>query len=302
MTTMGADSPGAAPSAVIPGSTGRLWVVGTPIGNLGDLSPRAVATLDAVEIVCCEDTRRTRALLTATGVAGRGRLVSLHAHNEQSRVPQVLAHLAAGRDVALVTDAGMPGISDPGGRVVAAAVSAGHPVTVVPGPSAALAALVVSGLPTERFCMEGFLPRRGTDRRHRLEILAVEARTTVIFESPQRLAETLTDLVAACGGERPVAVARELTKLHEAVFRGTLADAASALAPPVRGEVVLVLGGAAPPPPVEEREVAARVRAELAAGASPRAAADVTARELGVSRRQAYGLAIAARDAAEGRA
>jgi 16S rRNA (cytidine1402-2'-O)-methyltransferase len=277
---------------------GRLWVVGTPIGNLGDQTPRATETLRSADVIYCEDTRRTRVLLSAVGVPAGGRLQSLHAHNEAGRVAQVLAHLAQGHEVALVTDAGMPGISDPGERVVAAATEAGYPVSCVPGPSAALAALVVSGLPTDRFCMEGFLPRRGADRRRRLEALAAEERTAVVFESPQRLAETLLDLRDACGGDRPAVVARELTKRYEEVWRGTLSEAVTAFAEPVRGEVVLVLGGAPPPAPATEGDVAAAVRQRLEAGEGPRAAADAVAAALGVPRRQAYELAIAERDAA----
>ncbi|MGH9091216.1 MAG: 16S rRNA (cytidine(1402)-2'-O)-methyltransferase, partial [Acidimicrobiales bacterium] len=158
-------------------TAGRLVLVATPIGNLGDLSPRAAATLAEADVVCCEDTRRTRALLSASGVAAGRRLVSLHAHNEAARVPQVLDWVAAGRTVAVVTDAGTPAVSDPGARLVAAAAGRDLPVSVVPGPSSVLAALVVSGLPTERFCVEGFLPRKGADRGRRLAALAAEERT-----------------------------------------------------------------------------------------------------------------------------
>ena len=195
-------------------------------------------------MVCCEDTRRTRALLTASGVPGAGRLVSLHEHNEAARIPEVLGWVAQGRTVAVVTDAGTPAVSDPGARLVAAAAGAGAPVTVVPGPSAVLAALVVSGLPTDRFCVEGFLPRKGAERRRRLEALVAERRTCVVLEAPGRLAATLGDLAAALG-DRPVAVVRELTKVHEEVWRGGLVEAAGHYgAVPVRGEVVVVVGGA----------------------------------------------------------
>ncbi len=275
------------------GGPGRLVLVGTPIGNLGDLSPRAVSVLDQADVVCCEDTRRTRALLSAVGVGGRGRLVSLHQHNEVHRVDDVVGWVAAGRTVAVVSDAGMPGISDPGGRLAAAAAAAGAAVTVVPGPSSVLAALVVSGLPTERFCVEGFLPRKGRERRRRLEALAGEERTAVVLEAPGRLAATLTELAAACG-DRPVAVARELTKLHEEVWRGSLSGAAAAFgAEEVRGEVVVVLGGAPPPAPPGDDEVAEAVRRRLAAGAGPRRAAELVAADLDVPRRRAYGVAIA---------
>jgi 16S rRNA (cytidine1402-2'-O)-methyltransferase len=267
---------------------GCLIIVSTPIGNLGDLSPRAVAVLGEADLVCCEDTRRTRGLLTHAGISGR-RLLSLHARNEAERLPQVLGLLAAGKTVAVVSDAGTPTVSDPGARLVAEAVAAGIPVTAVPGPSAALAALVVSGLSTARFCFEGFLARRGSDRRRRLEALATEERTTLIHEAPGRLAATLADLAGACGGERAVVVARELTKLHEEVWRGTLAEAAQEFAVrEVRGEVVVVLAGAEPPPPADEEDVVEALRRHVAGGASWRDASVAVALELGVSRRQVY--------------
>ncbi|HEY5251067.1 MAG TPA: 16S rRNA (cytidine(1402)-2'-O)-methyltransferase [Acidimicrobiales bacterium] len=268
--------------------SGCLIIVSTPIGNLGDLSPRAVAVLGQSDLVCCEDTRRTRGLLTHAGISGR-RLLSLHARNEAERLPQVLDLLTSGKTVAVVSDAGTPTVSDPGARLVAAAVAAGVTVTAVPGPSAALAALVVSGLPTARFCFEGFLARRGSDRRRRLEALATEERTTVIHEAPGRLAATLADLAGACGGERAVVVARELTKLHEEVWRGTLAEGAQAFAVrEVRGEVVVVLAGAEPPPPADEDAVVEALRRHVEDGASWRDAALAVALELGVSRRQVY--------------
>ena len=277
---------------------GQLVLVGTPIGNLGDLSPRAVSTLAAAAFICCEDTRRTRALLSAAGLpAGTGRLVSLHRHNEAARVDQVLDWVVGGRTVAVVSDAGMPGISDPGERLVAGAHARGVPVSVVPGPSAVLAALVVSGLPTDRFCVEGFLPRKGTDRRRRLSALADESRTAVVLEAPARLAVTLGDLARACG-DRPVAVARELTKMHEEVWRGTLQGASEAFAArEVRGEVVIVVGGAEPGPGPDEDVVRAAVRERLARGDGIRQAADAVAAELGIPRRRAYTLAIELRDA-----
>ena len=199
-------------------------MVGTPIGNLGDLSPRAVGSLASADVVYCEDTRHSRKLLTHAGISGVP-LRSLHGHNEGDRVDEVVAAVAAGRTVALVSDAGMPAVS----RIRGRRRSRPSPppdcaVTVVPGPSAVLAALVASGLATDRFCFEGFLPRSGRDRAERLAAVASESRTTVLFEAPVRTAATLRDLAAACGPDRPVAVARELTKLHEEVWRGTLAD------------------------------------------------------------------------------
>lgn len=282
-----------------PGS-GGVVLVATPIGNLGDLSPRAADTLRTADIVYCEDTRRTRALLSAAGIPGAGRLRSLHAHNEAARIPELVAAAASGQTVAVVSDAGMPAISDPGARLVAAAASAGVEVSVVPGPSAVLSALVVSGLPTDRFCVEGFLPRSGADRRRRLDALVEDGRTTVVLESPRRLAATLTEL-ASRAPERPVAVCRELTKLYEEVWRGTAAAAAEWFSGrAVLGEVVIVVGGAPDPGgarerPPDDQEVAAAVGRHLAAGESVRDAASAAAKELGVSRRLAYDAAVAMR-------
>jgi 16S rRNA (cytidine1402-2'-O)-methyltransferase len=277
-----------------------LVLVSTPIGNLGDLSPRALETLANADVVYCEDTRRTRGLLAHAGVTGV-RLQSLHGHNEMARVDAILAHLADGRTVAVVSDAGTPLVSDPGGRLVSAAAAAGATVSAVPGPSAALAALVVSGLPTDRFCFEGFLPRKGADRRRRVEAVAGDARTVVLFEAPGRLVLTLGDLTAACGPDRPVVVARELTKLYEEVWRGTLGDASAAFAErEVRGEVAVVLGGdpAAGRAP-DDVDVADALRTRLEAGDTLRDAAGRVAGELGVSRRRAYDMALGLRRNAE---
>jgi 16S rRNA (cytidine1402-2'-O)-methyltransferase len=272
-------------------------LVATPIGNLGDLSPRAAEVLAQADVVCCEDTRRTRALLSAAGIAGAGRLVAVHAHNEAARAAEVRDWLDQGRLVALVTDAGTPGVSDPGRRLVVAAADAGHRVTAVPGPSAVLAALSLSGLDTDRFSVEGFLPRKGAARRERLAALSRAPVTTVVLEAPTRLAATLAELAGA-GPDRPVCVARELTKVHEEVWRGTLAEAVTHFAAaPVKGEVVLVLGAVPPVAPGTD-EVTALARARLEAGESPRAAAEHVAAALGVSRRVAYEAALAARDEA----
>jgi 16S rRNA (cytidine1402-2'-O)-methyltransferase len=286
---------GEAPAEQSPTGGGRLVMVATPIGNLGDLSPRAVEALRHADIVCCEDTRRTRGLLTHAGITGR-RLVSLHDRNEAARIPEVLARLAQGRTVAVVSDAGTPTVSDPGARLVAAAVAAGIEVTAVPGPSAAVTALVVSGLDSDRFCFEGFLARRGTERRQRLEPLATEERTTVIYEAPGRLAATLADLAGVCGGDRAVVVARELTKLHEEVWRGTLHQAAEEFAArEVRGEVVVVLAGAAAPAPAGEAEIVAALQRHRHDDASWRDAVTAVAHELGAPRREVYELALALR-------
>jgi 16S rRNA (cytidine1402-2'-O)-methyltransferase len=275
-------------------SAGALVLVGTPIGNLRDLSPRAAEALADADAVCCEDTRRTGKLLALAGIERRPFIV-VNDHTESREVPRVLARLARGERVALVTDAGMPGISDPGERLVAAAVAAGHAVEVVPGPSAALAALVVSGLPAGRFVFEGFLPRKGSGRAERLAAIAAEPRTIVLYEAPHRLARTVADLAEACGGDRRVTVARELTKLHEQVWRGTLDGALAWLAahePP--GEIVVVLDGAPAAAPADDASVRAAVEAELAGGASARDAARTVASRLDVARRRAYGIATAA--------
>lgn len=272
---------------------GRLVLVGTPIGNLGDLTPRAVEVLAAADVIYCEDTRRTRALLTHAGIKGK-RLVAMDSHREAAAVSRVVEALRAGATVALVTDAGMPGVSDPGDRLVAGVLAAGEEVSVVPGPSAALSALVLSGLPTDRFVFEGFLPRKGRDRVQRLEVIAAETATTVIFEAPLRVAATLADLARACGAGRRVAVARELTKLHEEVWRGTLVRAAElAAAFPSRGEHVLVIEGRDPGTDAPATEtVQEAISARLAAGQSARDAAHAVAVELGVPRRRAYALAL----------
>lgn len=276
---------------------GRLVLVATPIGNLADLSPRAERALADADLLCCEDTRRTRQLLTHAGISGRA-LLSVHGHNEEARLKEVLARLRGGETVALVTDAGTPAVSDPGARLVAAAAGAGIEVTMVPGPSAALAALVVSGLPTDRFCFEGFLPRRGAERRRALESLRTERRTAVLYEAPPRLAATLADLVEACGRSRRVAVARELTKLHEEVWRGRLGAAAEEFAGrEVRGELVVVLEGAPAPAGPGDDEVRAALAAQLEAGDTLRDAASSVAAGLGVSRRRVYELGLADRDA-----
>jgi 16S rRNA (cytidine1402-2'-O)-methyltransferase len=226
---------------------GHLVLVATPIGNLGDLPPRAVEVLAAADVVACEDTRRTGRLLAAAGVRARA-LVAVHDHNEASQVGTVLGRLRAGEVVAVVTDAGTPGISDPGERLVRAATQAGFEVRVVPGPSAAISALVASGLPTGRFVFEGFLPRKGSGRSERLAALAVEQRTLVLYEAPHRLGRTLADLAAALGGDRRTAIARELTKLHEEVWRGTLDEAvarAELVEPPGRARAGARRGAAA---------------------------------------------------------
>ena len=270
--------------------TGRLVVVGTPIGNLGDLSPRAVQALTDADVVACEDTRRTGRLLQAAGIE-RTDLVVANDHTEARVAGRLVERARAGDVVALVTDAGMPGVSDPGNDVVAAFVDAGLDVEVVPGPTAVTTALAASGLPTGRFVFEGFLPRKGAGRTERLAAVAVEPRTVVLYEAPHRAERTIADLAEACGTRRPVTVARELTKLHEEWFRGDLAGAAEWLAAEPKGEFVIVLGGAEPPPDVTDAELADALDEERAAGASTRDAVAAVVARYGVAKRRVYDLA-----------
>jgi 16S rRNA (cytidine1402-2'-O)-methyltransferase len=271
-------------------TTGRLVLVATPIGNLGDLSPRAVQALAEADAIACEDTRRTGLLLQKSGIE-RTRLLRADEHTEAAATAEVVMLLQSGATVAVVTDAGTPGISDPGGRLVRAAIAAGARVTAVPGPSAAVTALVLSGLPSERWVMEGFLPRQGRGREERLREVAAEPRTIVLYEAPHRLRRTLADLLAACGGERAVVLARELTKLHEEVWRGTLAEAVARPDDP-RGEYVVVLAGAEPPAGPSDDVVRARLHLAMEGGATRRDAAATVADELGIGRNRAYELAL----------
>jgi 16S rRNA (cytidine1402-2'-O)-methyltransferase len=275
-----------------PPGKGTLVLVGTPIGNLGDLSPRAVRALTDADVVACEDTRRTRQLLSHADVPAGRRLVVVTDHNESGQVRRLLGFLDAGQKVALVSDAGMPSISDPGERLVTAAAAAGHRIEAVPGPSAALAALVVSGLPTGRFCFEGFLPRKGAARTERLAELAAERRTSILFEAPHRVRQTVADLVDAVGPLRMVAIARELTKLYEDVWRGSLVDAVVHLdEEEPRGEYVLVLAGAPPPAAPDPDAVEEALRVRLASGVDKRSAIAEVAAELNVPKRQVYDVA-----------
>jgi len=248
--------------------TGTLYVVGTPIGNLEDLTARAGRVLSEVGVVAAEDTRRTGLLLKRLGATAR--LISMFEGNEPDRVPLVLGILRSGQDVAVVSDAGMPSVSDPGYRLVAACVEGGVPVDVVPGPSAAIAALVVSGLPTDRFAFEGFLPRSGSARRTRLAQLSEEPRTIILFESPRRLEKTLGDLAEALG-ERRVAVARELTKLHQEVLRGALTDVQAGIrGRELKGEIAVVVEGRRRPARADPDQAARLARGVLPACVSSR--------------------------------
>ena len=266
-------------------------VVATPIGNLGDLSPRAVAALADADAIACEDTRRTRKLLSHAGVKAPP-LITVNDQSEARQVRAVLARLERGERVAVVTDAGTPGISDPGERLVAAATAAGLDVEVVPGASAAIAALVVSGLPTGRFAFEGFLPRRGSGRTERVDALRTEQRTTILYEAPHRVRRTVAELADALGPLRRVAIVRELTKLHEEVWRGTLGGAVEHLAErEPRGEYVLVLGGAAPPAEASTEDVTEALRTRLAAGDDKKTATAEVAKALRVPKRTVYEIA-----------
>jgi 16S rRNA (cytidine1402-2'-O)-methyltransferase len=278
---------------------GKLVLVATPIGNLGDLSPRARDVLAAADLICCEDTRRTRALLSALGITASGpdgdRLLSLHGHNEADRLERVGASVAGGATVAVVSDAGTPGISDPGAWLASRLAEAGETVSTVPGPSSVLGALVVSGLPADRFCVEGFLPRKGPERRRRIAALMADERTCVVLEAPRRVAATLAE-VAVADPHRPAAVVRELTKVHEEVWRGTLADAAArAQTGAFRGEIVLVLAGVSPTPAptVDDDRLVSALAERLDAGERRRGAVDAVAEAFGVPRRRVYDLALA---------
>ena len=272
-------------STVEPG----LWLVATPIGNLGDMPPRAVEVLRAAGTVLCEDTRHSGKLFSHFGISG-ARLVVANEHTEHDATSAMLDALAGGAVVAVVTDAGTPGVSDPGGRLVRAALAAGHAVHAVPGPAAFVMAATLSGLPTDRIAFDGFLPRSGAERRVALTEAARERRTTVLYEAPHRLVRTVEDLRTACGGGRRVAIARELTKMHETVWRGTLDDAvAHVTSEEPRGEYVIVLE----PAPIADDEasdatIAAELRARLAAGLSKRDAVNEVTVALGVPRSRVY--------------
>jgi 16S rRNA (cytidine1402-2'-O)-methyltransferase len=268
---------------------GRLVLVATPIGNLDDLSDRAVAALRDADLVAAEDTRRTGRLLAHVGAETPQ--VSYHDHSPLERTGELVERVRAGDTVVLVTDAGTPSVSDPGYRLVRACLDADLPVEAVPGPSAVLHALVVSGLPTDRFAFDGFLPRRGSARGQRLAEIADEPRTTVLFLSPHRADRDLADLAEACGADRAAALCRELTKLHEEVRRGPLGElAAAAERDGIRGEVTLVVAGAPPTPSVEASpaELAREVELRTAAGLDKKDAIAEVAAEAGVAKREVY--------------
>ena len=271
---------------------GQLVVVATPLGNLGDISRRALELLRDADIVYCEDTRRSSTLFSAHGLAVKGRLRALHEHNEASLCATVVDQVSAGLTVVIISDAGTPAISDPGARVVAAVADAGLDVTTAPGPSAVIAALTISGLATDRFCMEGFLPRKGGERDARFQRWVGEDRTIVFYESPQRLAATLTELVESFG-QRRVAVAREMTKMHEEVLRGTVEEIARKVAErEVLGEIVVVLEGAPVAAPVSFDLVREALQEQLETGATTRDAVAYVGEMFAIAHREVYQLAL----------
>jgi 16S rRNA (cytidine1402-2'-O)-methyltransferase len=270
---------------------GVLVLAGTPIGDVEDASPRLRAELAGADVIAAEDTRRFRALLQRMGVSTSARVVSYFEGNEAARTPELVEALRGGARVLVATDAGMPSVSDPGFRLVTAAVEAGVRVTAVPGPSAVLTALAVSGLPVDRFCFEGFLSRKAGERSRQLARLAAEARTMVFFEAPHRTAETLVAMVEAFGAERPAAVCRELTKTYEEVLRGPLSELAVWAAEQVRGEVTLVVAGAVAPE-VDLDAAAAEVAGLVAEGVRLKPAVAEVAEREGIARNALYAAAL----------
>ncbi|HZU56205.1 MAG TPA: 16S rRNA (cytidine(1402)-2'-O)-methyltransferase [Actinocrinis sp.] len=283
---------------------GVLVLAGTPIGDPADAPARLATELATADVIAAEDTRRLRRLTQELGVEPAGRVVSYFEANESARTPELVARLVEGARVLLVTDAGMPSVSDPGFRLVTAAVAAGVRVTAVPGPSAVLTALALSGLPVDRFCFEGFLPRKAGERARALAANAAEPRTMVFFEAPHRLGETLTAMADAFGADRPAAVCRELTKTYEEVRRGPLGELAAWAAEGVRGEITVVVGGAEPKRAEDTApdELAALVAAREAEGEHRKAAIAAVAAQTGVPKRAVFDAVVAAKEEKEGSA
>jgi 16S rRNA (cytidine1402-2'-O)-methyltransferase len=278
------------------GVDGRLVLGGAPLGQPGDVGPRLREAMATADVLAVEDTRRLHRLAADLGVTFSGRVVTFHESVEKARLPGLMAALADGATVLLLTDAGMPSVSDPGYTLVRAAIDAGVQVTSVPGPSAVTTALAVSGLPVDRFCFEGFLPRKGGERRSALMALADERRTMVFFESPHRLADTLADAAAAFGDAREAAVCRELTKTYEEIRRGPLVELAAWAAEGVRGEITLVVAGAtAAPVELDAAQLAAAVAEEEAAGATRKDAIRAVVVRTGLPRRTVYDAVVAAK-------
>ncbi|PKW14199.1 16S rRNA (cytidine(1402)-2'-O)-methyltransferase [Saccharopolyspora spinosa] len=275
--------------------TGTLLLAATPLGDARDASARLVDALGSADVIAAEDTRRVRSLASALGVAPGGKVVSYYEAVESSRTPMLLDALREGRTVLLVTDAGMPSVSDPGYRLVSACVAEQLPVTCLPGPSAVTTALAVSGLPSDRFCFEGFPPRKQGERRRWFGRLVAEERTCVLFEAPHRLADTLADAVSVLGGERRAAVCRELTKTYEEIRRGSLAELAAWAAEGVRGEITVVLGGAEPAAAADPAELVALVEERAAEGVRLKDAVAEVAELAGVRKKELYDAVLAAR-------
>lgn len=285
----------AAGAGATPG-VGRIVLAATPIGNVGDASSRLIELLATADIVAAEDTRRLHRLVTALGVEVSGRVISYHEHNEVAKTGELLDHVRAGKTILMVSDAGMPAVSDPGFRLVEGAVAAGLTVTAVPGPSAVLTALALSGLPTDRFCFEGFLPRKSGERNSRLADLADERRTMVFFEAPHRLEVMLRALRERFGAERRVAVCRELTKTYEEVIRGTLRELLEwAENNEVRGEIAVVVGGAPEQEPGKPEDHVAAVNELISQGIRLKEAVAAVADDARVSKRELYSAVLAAR-------
>lgn len=280
------------------GTTGTLVLAGTPIGDVADAPPRLAAELETADVVAAEDTRRLRRLTQALGIHTTGRVVSYFEGNESARTPELVEALTGGARVLLVTDAGMPSVSDPGYRLVAAAVEKGIKVTAVPGPSAVLTALALSGLPVDRFCFEGFLPRKAGERLGRLREVADERRTMVFFEAPHRLDDTLAAMAEVFGGDRRAAVCRELTKTYEEVKRGPLAELAVWAAEGVRGEITVVIEGAADvAEALDAAELVRRVQVREEAGERRKEAIAAVAAAAGLPKREVFDAVVAAKNA-----
>lgn len=278
------------------GAPGRLVLAATPMGDIGDASQRLRDALSTADIVAAEDTRRTRSLAKALELEISGRVVSFYDHVETARIPMLLEEIAAGKTVLLVTDAGMPSVSDPGYRMVAACVERDLPITCLPGPSAVTTALALSGLPVERFCFDGFPPRKSGQRKEWLRTLTSEARAVVFFEAPHRLADCLADAVDVLGPDRRAAVCRELTKTYEEVVRGTLSELAAWAAEGARGEITVVLEGAQPVS-AAPADLVGQVEALIASGLRLKDACAEVSAATGASRRELYDAVLAARSA-----
>lgn len=294
--TEGLDTAEQVPAEPVAGGPGRIILAATPIGNTGDASVRLITLLGTADIVAAEDTRRLHRLVQSLGVTVAGRVISYHEHNEATKTAELLAQVRAGKTLVMVTDAGMPSVSDPGFRLVEGAVAAGLTVTAVPGPSAVLTALALSGLPTDRFCFEGFLPRKAGERASRLADLSTERRTMVFFEAPHRLESMLRALRERFGAERRVAVCRELTKTYEEVLRGTVGELLLwAESNEVRGEIAVVLGGAPEQAPGTPEDHVAAVNELMSQGIRLKEAVAAVAEDVRVSKRELYSAVLAAR-------